>query len=66
MFISIQAAGPFVAFLLPPPERVQRQDGIPVRLFVDTPILVELRETAKLFFTRRVSQPFATVSPYGA
>ncbi|GAA5962676.1 hypothetical protein JCM8115_005919 [Rhodotorula mucilaginosa] len=53
VFISIQAAGPFVAFLLPPPERVQRQDGIPVRLFVDTPILVELRETAKLFFTRR-------------
>ncbi|POY70117.1 hypothetical protein BMF94_6891 [Rhodotorula taiwanensis] len=53
VFIAIQAAGPFVAFLLPPPERIQRADGVPVRLFIDTPILVELRETAKLFFSPR-------------
>ncbi|GAA5948922.1 hypothetical protein JCM3765_003952 [Sporobolomyces pararoseus] len=53
VFIAIQAAGPFAAFLLPSPDRVQRTDGLPVRLFVDNPILKELKETAKLFFTKR-------------
>ncbi|GAA6062493.1 hypothetical protein JCM10212_001866 [Sporobolomyces blumeae] len=53
IFIAIQAAGPFAAFLLPPPDKVQRSDGLPVRLFVDNPLLLELKETAKLFFSKR-------------
>jgi hypothetical protein len=58
VFIAIQAAGPFAAFLLPPPDKVQRTDGLPVRLFVDNPLHKELKETAKLFFTKRVSLAF--------
>ncbi|GAA6052025.1 hypothetical protein JCM3770_002327 [Rhodotorula araucariae] len=53
VFIAIQAAGPFTAFLLPSPHKVQRTDGLPVKLFVDNPILVELKETAKLFFSKK-------------
>ncbi|GAA5840737.1 hypothetical protein JCM9279_001202 [Rhodotorula babjevae] len=53
VFIALQAAGPFTAFFLPPPHKVQRTDGLPVKLFVDNPILVELKETAKLFFSKR-------------
>ncbi|GAA5846462.1 hypothetical protein JCM3766R1_001899 [Sporobolomyces carnicolor] len=51
IFIALQAAGPFAAFLLPPPDKVQRTDGLPVRLFVDNTIVKELKETAKLFFS---------------
>lgn len=54
VFIALQAVGPFAAFLLPPPDKVQRTDGLPVRLFVDTPLVTELKETAKLFFRKRV------------
>lgn len=54
VFIALQAAGPFTAFFLPPPHKVQRTDGLPVKLFVDNPILVELKETAKLFFSKKV------------
>ncbi|BGP38850.1 hypothetical protein JCM10450v2_002806 [Rhodotorula kratochvilovae] len=53
VFIAIQAVGPFTAFLLPPPHKVQRTDGLPVKLFVNNPILVELKETAKLFFSKK-------------
>ncbi|GAA6031351.1 hypothetical protein JCM8097_005614 [Rhodosporidiobolus ruineniae] len=53
VFIAIQAAGPFAAFLLPSPSKVQRTDGLPVRLFVNNPVLKELKETLRLFFTKR-------------
>ncbi|GAA5929929.1 uncharacterized protein JCM15063_004667 [Sporobolomyces koalae] len=53
VFIALQAVGPFAAFLLPSPENVQRTDGLPVRLFVDNTIKKELKETARLFFSKR-------------
>ncbi|GJN87616.1 hypothetical protein Rhopal_000571-T1 [Rhodotorula paludigena] len=55
VFIALQAAGPFTAFFLPPPSKVQRTDGQKVNLLIDNPLLVELKETAKLFFTKRLT-----------
>ncbi|KXS21557.1 MFS general substrate transporter [Gonapodya prolifera JEL478] len=59
IFIALQCLGPFVAILLPSPERVQRTDGLPVKLFNDTSILNELKATARLF----VSPKFLLVVP---
>ncbi|GAA5875205.1 hypothetical protein JCM8547_005550 [Rhodosporidiobolus lusitaniae] len=53
VFIVLQCLGPFSAFLLPPPNKVQRTDGQTVKLYIDNPLLVELRETAKLFFSKK-------------
>jgi hypothetical protein len=55
-FIAIQAVGPAVALLLPAPHRVQRTDGLRVQLYVDTPIGREVKETLKLFASKRVSE----------
>jgi len=55
-FIAIQAIGPAVALLLPAPHRVQRTDGLRVQLYVDTPIGREVKETLKLFASKRVSE----------
>ena len=54
-FIAIQAIGPAVALLLPAPNKVQRTDGLKVKLQVDTPIGQEIKETLKLFASKRVS-----------
>jgi hypothetical protein len=54
-FIAIQAIGPLVALLLPAPSKVQRTDGLKVILHVDTPIGQEVKETLKLFASKRVS-----------
>ncbi|SCV70843.1 BQ2448_3605 [Microbotryum intermedium] len=53
VFIALQCLGPFVAFLLPPPKKVQRTDGLPVRLFVTTGLVHEVKASARLFFTKR-------------
>ncbi|KAI5478038.1 Major Facilitator Superfamily protein [Pseudohyphozyma bogoriensis] len=53
VFIALQALGPFIAFLLPSPSRVQRTDGLAVRLFVNTGTVHEIKETAKLFFSKK-------------
>ncbi|KAK4055599.1 hypothetical protein OIV83_000145 [Microbotryomycetes sp. JL201] len=50
VFIIIQALGPFVAFLLPAPSKVQRTDGLPVRLHIENPFIKELKATLRLFF----------------
>lgn len=47
--------GPFIAFFLPSPKQVQRTDGVAVRLFVNTGTVHEIKETAKLFFSKKVS-----------
>ena len=53
VFIALQSVGPFIAFFLPPPEKVQRTDGVPVTLFVPNPLVKELKATAKLFLSRK-------------
>lgn len=51
VFIALQAAGPFVALLLNPPDKVQRRDGRPVKLaIVDNP-WPEILATTRQFFT---------------
>ncbi|KIP03687.1 hypothetical protein PHLGIDRAFT_121349 [Phlebiopsis gigantea 11061_1 CR5-6] len=53
IFIVLQALGPFAALLLTPPGKVQRADGVPVKLYVNTGPKYELKATAKLFLTKR-------------
>ena len=52
IFIALQALGPFAGLLLNRPEQVEREDGVPVRLQITESPLVELKETAKLFFSK--------------
>lgn len=51
-FIALQALGPVAGLLLNKPERVQRQDGVPVSMRITNSITKELRLTAKLFFSK--------------
>ncbi|KUI64318.1 UNC93-like protein 2 [Cytospora mali] len=53
LFIAIQAAGPFVAFLLNKPAKVQRKDGRKVSLEILQHPWKELKQTARLFCTKR-------------
>ncbi|OGM47446.1 DUF895 domain membrane protein [Aspergillus bombycis] len=52
VFIVLQALGPFAGLLLNSPSQVQRTDGVPVKLRIANSPLHEIKETAKLFFTR--------------
>lgn len=52
VFITLQALGPFAAFLLTPPNKVERSDGKPVRLISDPSILTELKKTLRFFFQK--------------
>jgi MFS family permease len=52
VFIALQAAGPFVALLLNPPEKVQRTDGKRVKLEIAHNPWHEIKQTAKLFFSK--------------
>ncbi|PIG85042.1 DUF895 domain membrane protein [Aspergillus arachidicola] len=52
VFIILQALGPFAGLLLNTPSQVQRTDGLPVKLRIANSPLHEIKETAKLFFTR--------------
>lgn len=49
IFIAIQAAGPFVAALLNPPEKVERKDGQKVRLRIDQNPWYEIKATVRNF-----------------
>ncbi|KAJ5334083.1 hypothetical protein MYU51_013125 [Penicillium brevicompactum] len=60
IFIALQALGPFAGLLLSSPSKVQRKDGIPVRLEVNNSIGYELKATAKLW----VSRKFLLIIPF--
>lgn len=49
VFIALQATGPFVALLLNPPAKVERQDGKKVELTILANPWSEMRQTAKDF-----------------
>ena len=53
IFIAIQAAGPFVALLLSKPEKVEKKDGKKVNLSIIQNPWFEIRETTRLFFSKR-------------
>lgn len=53
IFIALQAAGPFVAFLLSKPHQVERTDGKKVDLSIEQSPVFELKETGRLFFTKK-------------
>lgn len=53
VFIALQALGPFVGLLLTSPDKVQRSDGVPVKLAVRHSAWYEIKAMTKLFFTRR-------------
>jgi len=52
VFIGLQSAGPFVALLLTPPDKVQRTDGKRVNLSILGDPWVEIKKTTKLFLTK--------------
>ena len=53
VFIAIQAAGPFLGFLLNSPDKVQRKDGKKVDLSITQNPWREIVATTKLFFTKK-------------
>lgn len=53
IFIALQASGPFVALLLNRPSRVERKDGKRVDLSVVQNPWFEIKETTRLFFSKR-------------
>ncbi|PMD41022.1 DUF895 domain membrane protein [Hyaloscypha variabilis F] len=53
-FIALQAIGPFAGLLLNKPEKVQRTDGVPVKLAITNSARFELKAVTKLFFSRNV------------
>lgn len=52
VFIALQALGPFAGLLLNPPSKVQRTDGVQVRLSVTDSNWQEIKATMKLFWSR--------------
>ncbi|KAH6900630.1 major facilitator superfamily domain-containing protein [Thelonectria olida] len=52
IFIALQCCGPFVAFLLNSPSKVQRSDGKPVELSIFGDPWTEIKETTRRFFTK--------------
>ncbi|KAH7130176.1 major facilitator superfamily domain-containing protein [Dendryphion nanum] len=53
IFIAIQATGPFVGFFLDKPDKVERKDGKKVELTILEHPWFEIKETTRLFFTKR-------------
>lgn len=53
VFIALQALGPFVGILLNSPSKVQRTDGMSVRLHIKQRTRDELRSTIKLLVSRQ-------------
>lgn len=53
VFIAIQAVAPLVAWLLSPPGKAQRTDGVAVKLEIVGSVSSELGEMAREFLTRR-------------
>ncbi|TEA17291.1 UNC93-like protein [Colletotrichum sidae] len=60
VFVALQCLGPFVAMLLSPPEKVQRQDGKQVATAERIPTVAELKEVAKIL----VRKDFLLVFPF--
>ncbi|TDZ58524.1 UNC93-like protein 2 [Colletotrichum trifolii] len=60
VFVALQCLGPFVAMLLSPPEKVQRQDGKQVATVERIPTVAELKEVAKIL----VRKDFLLVFPF--
>lgn len=52
VFIALQALGPIAGLLLNRPEKVQRTDGVPVKLAITQGSWHEIRAVTKLFFSR--------------
>ncbi|KAB8067473.1 major facilitator superfamily domain-containing protein [Aspergillus leporis] len=52
VFIVLQALGPFAGQLINSPERVQRTDGLPVKLRIANSPFFEIKAMTKLFFSR--------------
>lgn len=53
IFIALQAAGPFVGFLLNSPQQVERRDGKKVELSITQNPWFEIKETTRLFFSKK-------------
>lgn len=53
VFIALQCAGPVVGLFLNPPSKVQRKDGKKVVLAIFENPWFEVKETTRLFFTKR-------------
>ena len=53
VFIALQASGPFVGLLLNKPDAVERRDGKKVNLTIVQDPWFEIKETTRLFFSRR-------------
>ena len=53
VFIALQASGPFVALLLNSPSKVERRDGRKVTLSIVESPWSELKQTARLFGSKR-------------
>ena len=51
-FIALQALGPFAGLLLNKPEKVQRSDGVSVKLNITNGSWYEIKAVTKLFFSR--------------
>lgn len=49
-FIALQALGPFAGLLLNTPDKVQRTDGVKVKLAITNSAAYELKANAKLFW----------------
>lgn len=53
IFVALQASGPFVALLLNRPSKVERKDGKRVNLSIVQKPWFEIKQTTRLFFSRR-------------
>ncbi|KAH7305745.1 DUF895 domain membrane protein [Rhexocercosporidium sp. MPI-PUGE-AT-0058] len=51
-FIALQALGPFAGLLLNKPDKVQRTDGVEVKLAITNSAMYELKANTKLFFSK--------------
>ncbi|KAF3799700.1 UNC93-like protein [Colletotrichum gloeosporioides] len=60
VFVALQCLGPFVAMLLSPPEKVQRQDGRKVSKAEQIPTTAELKAVAKIL----IRKDFLLVFPF--
>lgn len=53
IFIALQASGPFIALFLNQPSKVQRKDGRAVDLSIVEHPWFEIRQTTKLFLSKK-------------
>ncbi|KAK1498930.1 hypothetical protein CCUS01_02550 [Colletotrichum cuscutae] len=60
VFVALQCLGPFVAMLLSPPDKVQRQDGRKVAKAERIPTVLELKAVAKIL----IRKDFLLVFPF--